>query len=406
MSSSTTHAAALHRARVLFPAGRRRGLLRPCAPDDGGWARRITRDLLLALGSILSVGGMAVLWIAVEVHSGDTSVPLVAWIGSLAALALGGLVSFAYRPRGRRHRPITEWARGAGFTAAPIATLDEVVVPELRRVQEASTRSGHLLQGLLGPDRVPAIAGGVHVMGRDSDGDPVVVASTGPFVAVPLPDDVAALLPSSRFVRRSRRADERVLLRRLRGGRGMRLESIRLDEAGDLQVSGGDELTWRMAFDPPAVAALSWDLDVEWTHEAGWLVVRIHGRAKEIVDPLVDVRLLDTLCAGAVLLERRFRAAASSTLGRRIPPAPVPPLLAASYSRARAHKAAVHLRRERRRDLALSIDEQLVELGRFTSVGEVERVRAALDDGSFRVDHLDDLIHHRRARFWGAEDAA
>lgn len=406
MSRSPTHAAALHRARVLFPAGRRRGLLQPYAPDDGAWARRMTRDLLLALGSILSLGGMLVLWVVLEVLDNGVVVPLVVWIGSLAALALGGLLSYSYRPRGRRPRPIAEWARGAGFTSAPIATLDQVDVPELRRVREASTRSGHLLQGLLGPDRIPAIAGGVHVMGLDSDGDPVVVASTGPFVAVPLPDDVAALLPSSRFVRRTRRADERVLLRRLRGGRGMRLESIRLDEAGDLQVCGGDELTWRMAFDPPAVAALSWDLDVEWTHEAGWLVVRIHGRAKEIVDPHVDVRLLDTLCVGAVLLEQRFRAAASSTLGRRIPPAPVPASLAASYSRARARRAEAHLRRERRRDLAMSIDEQLVELGRFTSAAEVERVRAALDDGSFRAEHLDDLIHHRRARFWGVEDAA
>lgn len=350
-----------------------------------------------------------VLWGSLKLFEGGAVAPLAVWVGSLAALAIGGLLSWAYRPRGRRRRPIAEWARAVGFTAAPVTMVDEVQVPELRRVWEASTRSGHLLHGVLGPDRIPAVAGGVHVMGRDSDGDPVVVHSTGPFVAVPLPADVAALLPSSRFVRRTRRADERALLRRLRGGRAMRLESIHLEEAGDLQVSGGDELTWHMAFDPPTVAALAWDLDVEWTHAAGWLVVRIHGRAKEIVDPRVDVRLLDTLCAGAVLLERRFRAAASSTLGRRIAPASLPASFAGpagAPSGARVRDAAAHLRRERQRDLALSIEEQLVELGRFTSDEEVERVRAALADGSFRVDHLDDLVHHRRARFWGVGDAA
>ncbi len=365
------------------------------APNDRTRAQRFARDLVLVVGSLLCLGGVLLTKGSFEMRE----VPIVMLLAGPLAFLVGAVILHLGRPRGRRRRPIASWARAAGFTRLPLDAIDEIDVAEFESVRDAATRTGTLLCGLLGHDRIHAITGSVDAMGTNSDGEPIVVDSTGPFVAVPLPDEVTSLLPQSRFTRRSRRIDERSHLPRVPGDSRLRLESIQLDDAGELQLVGGDELAWRMAFGPELVAALAWDIDVEWTHADGWLVMHIRGRLDERVDPDVDVGLLDTLCAGAVLIELALRDAASSSLGRPIAPAQ-PDAWRSGID------VAARLRSERVRDLTLGIEEQLEELGRYVDAEELELVRARLATGELPAQWLDDLLHHRREAHWRRSDAA
>jgi hypothetical protein len=81
------------------------------------------------------------------------------------------------------------------------------------------------------------------------------------------------------------------------------------------------------------------------------------------------------------------------------------PQQAPHEARMSAEARATLIDEERRRDLRRSPDELFAQLERYASADEVARVRRLVREGRFRVDHLDDLVHHRRVA-WLDEHAA
>ncbi len=138
-------------------------------------------------------------------------------------------------------------------------------------------------------------------------------------------------------------------------------------------------------------------IHVEWIQHGDALLLHTPAPMQSIAQP--EAHRLDALCVAAAAIERRFATIAGH--GRALPVA-VPEReyvqIAAMGSR--------HLKRERARDLAMSIEEQLEELGRYTTPDEVAHVRAKLELGELRADWLHDLRHHRREAFWCAFDDA
>jgi len=64
------------------------------------------------------------------------------------------------------------------------------------------------------------------------------------------------------------------------------------------------------------------------------------------------------------------------------------------------------LDRERARDLARTPEQLFTQLAMYTTADEVRRVRGLIDSGQFPLDHLDDLVHHRRAASLDERDVA
>ncbi len=217
----------------------------------------------------------------------------------------------------------------------------------------------------------------------------------GAYVAlVTLPEAVAARFPASSFVRR---AGTGLLGVEHAVGDRLDLESIRMYEDARLHVSGGSELDWRAFMDPALVDLLAEGIHGEWVQRGRRLLLHSPAPMDSVRRP--EPARLDALAVAAVAIERRFAKVAGDGFA-------VPAVASSLRSARRSEARGRHLSRERARDLSMNIEEQFAELGRYTSAEEVELVRRRIDAGQFRVDHLDDLIHHRRAAFWGAIDDA
>ncbi|MCW2922786.1 MAG: hypothetical protein JWM98_190 [Thermoleophilia bacterium] len=213
-------------------------------------------------------------------------------------------------------------------------------------------------------------------------------------VVLQLPPGAGEVFPASSFQRRHRetRVDEL-----LASGTLLELESERLVREGELLVRGGDAVDWRQLFDPALVDLLASGIDVEWVQEGEVLVLTLPVRERALSTP--DAARLDTLAVAAVAFERRIASILGD--GRAVEPAVVP----RPGSSTRAAREQRYLTRERARDLALDPEALFLELSRYTTATEVAQVRARVDAGEFPLEYLDDLVHHRRAAFWGTGTA-
>lgn len=278
-----------------------------------------------------------------------------------------------------------QWARARGWVRAEGPPVDPLL-DERRVVMSRDATPSY--RTVVGARSVPVHAASVELCGD-------AATHHGAYVMqVALPPEVAARFPGSSLVRRSGLG---LLDSDDRGGRRLELESIRLNDDAVLRTDGGDALDWRALLDAALVDLLADGIHVEWVQRGATLL--LHSPAPVGSFHVPEPARMDALAVAAVAIEHRMATIAGD--GRPVAPARADWL--AERAGARRQR---HLRSSRRRDLAMSIEEQFAELERYTTAEEVLRVRAAIDAGRFRVDQLDDLIHHRRAAFWGASDAA
>ncbi len=119
------------------------------------------------------------------------------------------------------------------------------------------------------------------------------------FVVAELPDEAAKLFPASSVTHFLRGfSDFEIGV----DGRELRFESIDVDLNCEIRVEFGDDVRWRQLFDPPMLHALAEQLDVQW-HQRGNRIMFVAGGRRQSSAP---VETLDTMCAGAEYVVRRF----------------------------------------------------------------------------------------------------
>lgn len=411
--------------RALFPGAPVDAPVELVPPPDVAWSPRrwsilvgiaFTPAMLLALEGVLSFPLYhLVMLVGSERIAGQL---LLGWIVVAALLGACGAVAWAILVAANGWRlgdgpriRWDDWARDRGLERTSVEAIARFDVPMLSctRVGRQTGIRGwrnrlpglpftrcmatrHVFVGDLGEPGERVVAGAMRWVRTPSD-DEWARTIRGCFAAVELPEEVEEAFPASRLVR---------LVRSLRSpageaelswsARDLSFESTDLHETARIEVTGGDDIGWRRLFDTTLVAALAHDLDVEFQQRGRWLVVV--APARDWWRPSARSARMDTLCAAARMLERRFtQEAITMSIANRHK---------AAADRATRHATRVdrHVSRERARDLEMGPEQLFAELARFTSAEEVESVRAKVDSGEFPLDWLDDLVHHRRAAFW------
>jgi hypothetical protein len=350
--------------RALYPLARARSRARITLTGSGGTRREAVGRWLLELAMLLGLlVTTSIASLAFGVAPRTFTFPL------LVAVGLG--IAWSRWPRGDA-RAWREWARWRGIRVVEEGrfsrTYEAAVGPRKVRVQiEVRT------------EQTPSV---------DSDSEQRWTYRC----RVALPHGTAAALPASSLTRRGTGV---ALDGQVRDGRRLRFESSQLDRDARCTVAGGDDLDWYRLLDPALLDLLAQLPGIGWVQQGSDLLVGTEVRRRDLERPAEA--LLDSMCVLVVALEQRVARIVGG--GR--------PAAVASAGLAGAQSGSDrYLRQMRARDLAMTIEEQFAELARYTSAEEVERVRAAIDAGTFRVDQLDDLIHHRRARMWQADDRA
>ena len=362
------------RIRDLYPRARVRARLHVIQPGEVVHDDRLFRYLRRAMRLTLFLIFVAPMLLATRVNANA-----IAWGDEVSRRLTAS--AFRVRPYWLRWEG---WARARGGRRTAELPPSQLLDDDHVELPSGGVPSYRLL---VGRRHVP-----MHVASLSVRDD--MATHHGAYVAhVQLPDEVADRFPASSLVRRRSLglADKAPW-----AGHLLELESIRLVDDARLLVTGGDELDWRALMDPALIDLLAEGIHVEWVQRGTSLLLHSPATMTAVRQP--EAARLDALAVAAAAIERRMATIAGD--GRAVEPA-VPP-----YDQ-RVHRAMSkrHLHRARQADLAMTIDEQFEELAKYTSADEVERVRAAIDAGTFRVDHLDDLIHHRRASMWGEIDS-
>jgi hypothetical protein len=403
----------------LFPEAISDAPLRLVAPPKVGWSPRVWSTIVSCSfipGALLLVEAYLhlPLFRILRAATNERTAAYVegAWLVTSITLAVAfGLgwwvlvLANGWRQQDGPRVDWTTWAGERGFEPAAVAELERLDAPMFANTRRRngrwwSLRPKHLYMGRLDGMDGPALVGAARwvrrVPGSRTDDVRRVRAC---FVAVNLGPDVAAEYPGSRMVRVVRSLHAPAAEGEEPRERELVFEATELHETACVWVAGGDDLEWRALFDTTLVAALSYDLDIEFQQHGSTLVVAT--QARDWWRRSARAGRMDTLCAAARLLAHRFEQQTQLAIaGHRADEAH-------QAGARRQQRVGTYLDRERARDLELDPDALFEELGRYTSAEEVADVRAKVDAGEFPLEWLDDLVYHRRAAFWAAHpDAA
>ncbi|MCW2927681.1 MAG: hypothetical protein JWM86_1649 [Thermoleophilia bacterium] len=369
--------------RELYPLARANGRVHVRPPRRSNVTRRTVYLALIAAFAVVVGGALLAALVLPEDVLGHAA--LIAMVLAVVSPCIG-LVAYLLR---RTHH-VDAWAARRGLIASSARPTD--LPGYLQGAMSHEQRSPMAWHAVVGQRRLPVRLAAIRFGG--SEDEPVRAA----YVAeVRLPPGTAARFPASRLERRARVTP---IDWSPAAGQALRLESGRLARECSLVVRDGLELDWRQLFDPALVSLLDEAIDVEWCQVGEELLLLHPVRMSDLGQ--VDPEVIDTICVAAVAIERRIATMLGA--GRAVPPAsprPDSPALLAPGNRSRRYVANA-----RARDLLLGPEQLLGELARYTTAAEVTRVRAAIEAGSFPLSSLDDLVHHRRAAFWGTRDAA
>jgi len=192
------------------------------------------------------------------------------------------------------------------------------------------------------------------------------------FASVELPDGIGQVFPGCSMTR---------ILRGIDGAElsncnwdELHLESTELNNDCRVRVRGDvQDVRWCELFDPVMVDGLATMYDVQW-QQKGSRIVFAAGGTRQSKAPVATI---DSLCLGAAFVISRYVLAAKGDMSKH------------STTTDQGAPARVQ-------DLQMTPEQLLVELRRYTTREEADRVERQLHDGALPVGYLDDLVFYLR----------